>query len=99
MGRVQLSSCGLLAPYEDVCLLLSGFDLVFCLTGTVSRYHFLQRWLEYEGPQHMVQSTHIGFLAPKRASGANGDLKSYSQMESLGELQEWKSQSREVQNC
>lgn len=58
MGRVQLSSCGLLAPCDDVCLLLSGFDLVFCLTGTVSRFPFLQGWLEYEGPQHEVQSTH-----------------------------------------
>lgn len=75
MGRVQLSSCGLLAPREDVCLLLSGFDLVFCLTGTVSRFPFLQGWLEYEGPQHKVQSTHISFLALKRASSANGALK------------------------
>lgn len=75
MGRVQLSSCGLLAPCDDVCLLLSGFDLVFCLTGPVSRFPFLQGWLEYEGPQHEVQSTHISFLALKTASSANGALK------------------------
>lgn len=80
-----MGCCGLLTLREDVCI-SSGFDLIFLMKGTVRRFHFLQRGLEYENPQNLAHSVPFGSLVPRRAGSVKGDLGRYSWKERLWEM-------------